>query len=826
MDRRGKAGPGRRRATWLRVTATASSAALIGLLGLPGTALAAASGATRAAAPARPATLTADSSSCHLGHGVQHVVQITFDNVHFFRDNPNVPSDLQMMPNLLKFFLNNGTFLSNNHTPLIAHTADDILTTNTGLYGDRQGMPISNSYQAYNGTPGSFTTTDPASSFAYWTDPVDDTSKTPSPAHDTNPNMVYSPVPPATAQTPVAPNTVTPAPWVPFTRAGCDVGDVSTANQELENTTPDIAQAFGANSPEQQQLAGDPDSFKDLETADYVGVAVHCAVGNAFCATATGDRGNQSAPSPTAVADVLPQEPGGYNGFTALYGHKYIAPQLDEDGTPNLARNGFEVTNEAGNLVDLNGNQINGAFLSDQPGFPGFSSINASQSLAYMANMLETGVPVVNGYISDIHGNEHIPGLSACAGAPAALGSGSACYVAQAQYYNQAFGTFFQRLAADGITASNTLFVLSSDEGDHEAGANVGRSIQPTPANCDGATVSGDTVTPDVPCTYPAGSFGELAGNITGLLNTQKNDTTPFSLETDTAPEFYVTGDPGPNGPPVRTLEHDVAGLTADNPYAGGTQPITNYIADPAEMAILHMVNADPARTPTFALFAKPDYFLSPGSTTCSPCVTQNTGFAWDHGDYAAEINTNYLGLAGPGVKHLGLDGSPAADGPNSAGANSGQTVAADSNNPGTWADETDIRPTLLYLTGLKDDYEHDGRVITQILADPNRALGARGVAALGACYKQLNSSVGTFANYTLQADTKAIESTTPGDARYLATDKALAALDRVRDGLALRIKGELEAAAFGDVPIFGAQAQTFGCQLIIASARAVDRSA
>ena len=77
-------------------------------------------------------------------------MQLTFDNVHFFRDNPNVPSDLEQMPNLLNFFENNGTFLSNNHTPLIAHTADDILTTYTGLYGDRQGMPISNDYQAYN----------------------------------------------------------------------------------------------------------------------------------------------------------------------------------------------------------------------------------------------------------------------------------------------------------------------------------------------------------------------------------------------------------------------------------------------------------------------------------------------------------------------------------------------------------------------------------------------------------------------------------------------------------------------------------------------------
>ena len=72
------------------------------------------------------------------------------------------------------------------------------------------------------------------------------------------------------------------------------------------------------------------------------------------------------------------------------------------------------------------------------------------------------------------------------------------------------------------------------------------------------------------------------------LLATEKNNTTPFSLESDTAPEFYVTGDPGPNAPQVRTLERDVAGLTANNPYAGGTQKITNYLADPAEEAILH----------------------------------------------------------------------------------------------------------------------------------------------------------------------------------------------------------------------------------------------
>jgi hypothetical protein len=800
-----------RRAHGLRLMAAASSATLVSALCvLAGHAQVSAS-ATHAVKP----RLTAAAGSCQLGHGVKHVVEIGFDNVHFFRDNPNVPSDLQLMPNLLNFLQDNGTFLSNDHTPLIAHTADDLLTTITGLYGDRAGMPVSNGYRSYN-PDGS---TDPASSFAYWTDPIDDTASTPSAGHDTNPALVYSARPPATSSPAPAPHTVTPAPWVPFTRAGCDVGEVGTVNQELENPSVDIPKVFGVNSPEAQQLAADPDSFKDPETADYVGVAVHCGQDNAFCSTAQGVKFGQTAPSATAAPDLLPDEPGGYHGFQALFGHRYVAPQLGA-GTASLARNGYQVTNSAGNLVDLNGNQLNGAFLTNHPGFPGYSSINASQTLAYMADMLESGVPVVNGYISDLHGDESIPGLSACAHAPAALGSGSACYIAQAQYYNQAFGTFIQRLAADGITAKNTLFVVSSDEGDHEAGANVGRAIQPTPSACDGATVSGTTVTPDVACTYPAGSFGELDVNLTGQLAQQQHDTTPFSLENDTAPEFYLPSQPGPDAPQVRTLEHDVADVTAANPYTGTTQPIANYLADPAEEAILHMVNADPARTPTFAMFAKPDYFVTTGPTTCAgACTQQETGFAWDHGDYAAEIDTNYVAFAGPGVRHLGLDGSPAAAGPSSAGPDSGQITVPEEGTTGPWTDETDIRPTLLYLAGLHDDYEHDGRVITQILAHPDAALGAPGVTGLGECYKQLNSSVGQFGTDTLIASTKATESSSTGDRLYRSVDARLRGLDVARDRLADLIKAELEGAAFGDRRIRLAGAQTVTCRLLIGQA-------
>ena len=145
--------------------------------------------------------------------------------------------------------------------------------------------------------------------------------------------------------------------------------------------------------------------------------------------------------------------------------------------------------------------------------------------------------------------------------------------------------------------------------------------------------------------------------------------------------------------------------------------------------------------------------------------------------------------------------------------------VAADSGTTGTWVDETDLRPTLMYLTGLKDDYEHDGRVVSEVLADPNSALSSPAVTSLGACYKQLNSSVGQFGYFTLKASTFAAASSSVGDTQYKTINAALTGLDRVRDALALRVKGELEAAAFGDQPVVGAAGQTAACQAIIASA-------
>ncbi len=159
------------------------------------------------------------------------------------------------------------------------------------------------------------------------------------------------------------------------------------------------------------------------------------------------------------------------------------------------------------------------------------------------------------------------------------------------------------------------------------------------------------------------------------------------------------------------------------------------------------------------------------------------------------------------------------------ASEGSGQVTVPGSGTTGTWLDETDIRPTLLYLTGLRDDYQSDGRVITQILTNASSALRPAAVTALGACYKQLNSSVGEFGTATLQAATKAAESTSPSDTTYTCTDSALSALEQARDHLAEVIKGELSAAAFQNRPVPAAAVQTAACQAIVTAAEHLSAS-
>jgi hypothetical protein len=758
--------------------AAAASATLLGAAALAGPAGSAVAG-TRTVAATRPAQ--ARASTCHLGHGVKHVVSILFDNVHFFRDNPDVPSDLEQMPHLLHFLQHHGTVFSNTHTPLIAHTADDSLTTYTGLYGDRHGQPLTNSYKTYNPDG----TTDPASSFAYWTDPVYDTASTPTSGHDTAPTMVYSPRTPARSG---ATSRQTPAPWVPFTRAGCSVGDFSTANMVLENTRADLPNVFGAGSPEVAQYNNDPDPYKDQETTDYVGVAVHCARHASICTTATGHRGDQSTVSHTAVPDRLPTEPGGYHGFKALYGAKYTAPQLGA-GTANLHHHGYPVTDAAGNLVDLSGNEIDNEY-SHTPGFPGFDP-TAAQSLAYVADMQEAGIPVTYAYIADLH--EVLPGDTGCASNSntrnySALGPGDPCYTQNLKAYDKAFATFFQRLRADGITPRNTVFEIGAEENDQFAGANVGRAVQPAPTGCDGV---------HTPCTYDAQQIGELQVNLTAELAGTPSGTTAFDLEPQGA-SIYVHGRPGPRNPAVRQLERDTAAMRGDNYYSGrSNQHIVKYQAGRVEQRILHMRTADPLREPTYTMFPVPDYYFETSATDPKEKITN--AYAWNHGYYSPNIDVIWSSFAGPGVARRGIDGPAPAQGNEAVDPNSTHTVPQAS-RVGTWVEETDIRPTLLHLVGLRDDYRSDGEVVGQALAHPQRSI--RAVARLARVYQQLNSSVGAFATHTLVADSRALASGSAADDHvFTTTETRLLALAGRRDRLANAMKAVLARADAGVRP-------------------------
>lgn len=643
------------------------------------------------------------SSTCRISAGdrdVSHVIYLQFDNVHLTRDNPNVPSDLQQMPHLLNFLKSNGVVDSNHHTPLIAHTGNDILTSLTGLYGSDHGQPVSNSYRYYNPNG----TTNSASTFAYWTDGVADSS-VPAPS-DTSYTMT----------TPSGRNT--PAPWAAYTRAGCDFGAVSAANTVLENTTVDIDKVFGAGSAEAAEAKADPAKAQ----ADYVGIAVHCAKTSKVCA-----RG-------TTHPDLLPDEPGGYHGYPALFGAKAVDPAISGSGVVT-STDGKPITDPKGN-----------------PGFPGFDAMTANNSLGYVAQMQESGVPVTYAYISDAH-DQH----GANSGA---YGPGEAGYTAQLKAYDNAFGTFFTRLAKDGINASNTLFVVTADENDHFVGG------APTPANCDGVTV---------PCSY--GKIGEINANAAGLLATQEGVTTPFTVHADSAPNFYLTGDPAQTAPATRALEQAWSKVTAVNPITGKTDVVNNYLADQTEMKILHMVTGDAKRTPTFTSFADPNYFVYAGAPNCNAtCVALGPAFAWNHGDFASDINTTWLGLVGPGVRRLGETGA-------------------------VWSDHTDIRPTMLTLLGLKDDYPTDGRVLTEFL-DRGALPGTlrhetAAYQELAAAYKQLDAGVGKFAAATLVLSNKGVASSSIGDAVYSADEAQLTALGAARDALATQIQHLLRGAAF-----------------------------
>jgi hypothetical protein len=664
----------------------------------------------------------AAANACPLASGrIKHIVYLQFDNTHFIRDTPYVPSDMEQMPTLYNFLVDNGVLGTSNHTQLISHTSNGILNSITGLYPDRVGSAIANSFGFYNSN-GSVSF---PSDFVYWTDTASAAAGAPG---DAAPVLI----------TDTGKNT--PAPWVPFTRAGCDFGAVALADMELENNGSDVANVFGPDSPE-YKLA---QSNYDAGVADFQGISVHCAQGSAICAA------NASHARP----DLLPDEPGGYTGFQALYGSVYTVPAITGGAQTSL-------------------NDLEGAPIQYEdyykgkttytPGFPGFDGMFPKVTLSYVAQMLEAGIPVVYGYLSDAH-DDHDPQNAV------AFGPGQPGFVAQLQDYDRGWKLFFQRLAKDGINKSNTLFVITVEEGDHFAGG-PGR-----PVGCDGVTV---------PCSYAA--IGEINADQRRLVYTERNNSTQFDSHYDMAPAVYIEGQPGPETAVVRQLEADLAAVTVPDTLSGTTIPLFQRFADQNEMALLHMITADPLRTPSFTPFAQEDYYVTSYDPTSTPplctgdysdCVYESAGYAWNHGGFQAKIATTWLGLVGPGVVNLGADAT-------------------------TWTDHVDIRPTILELAHLTDDYQHDGRVITEQLESSvlpiNIETNVAVFNALGRAYKQLTAPFGSVGTNSLIYATPNVTTTdATAHQTYLTTIQSFTAQ---RNALAATIRSYIENAEFKSGP-------------------------
>src|SRR4051794_5980578 len=631
-------------------------------------ALAAVTAGSVAQAGSGTAAASKGQQGCELkGHGtnLKHVIYLQFDNTHLFRDRAQFASDLELMPNLKNFLEDNGTLSDNEHTILISHTAGGILSSLTGLYPDRHGQAVSNSYGYFrpNGSVGF------SSSFKYWTDTTDGGNPATSPptaSADTSPNMVNGDS---------GSLKITPAPWVPWARAGCDVGNVSTANAVLENNnaitfaagpttlsapaaigatnikvgsvngftagmaitidagsnlepatimtvgtagaagtgitltgpltnahasgvtvygptatdpTGDMTKAFGPNSPEWQegrdsQKANPSPAERAKALTDFVGIAIHCGANGGIC--------NNSA---HAKDDLLPDEPGTYTGFKGLFGALYVNPAI----------NGGSAV-----VQDTAGNPIEDPF--HHPGFPGFDGMPAKVTLGYIAKMQEAGVPVTFGYISDAHDNHTnaFPAPSDPNGVfPRASGPGEADYVAALKSYDDAFGAFFDRLKKDGINQHNTLFVVTADENDHFAGG-----------VSNNGTWSHSFCNLDTSTSCPANQIGEVNANLRSLLPSPATQPL-FSVHSDSAPTVYVNGNPVRTDPTLRQLERDTAAAQALDPYVSDQKtPVALYLADKVGEKALHMQTADGQRTPSFTLFANPDYFLTAGAVPAVP---------------------------------------------------------------------------------------------------------------------------------------------------------------------------------------------------------------
>ena len=374
-------------------------------------------------------------------------------------------------------------------------------------------------------------------------------------------------------------------------------------------------------------------------------------------------------------------------------------------------------------------------------------------TLGYVAQMQEAGVPVTYGYISDAHDNHQnaFPAPPDPNGVfPRASGPGESDYVQTLHEYDQAFATFFARLQP-----------RRDHEAEHALRAHGRRERPLRGRQLERRHVEPQVLQrrrgPAVPCESdrrgerePALADPEWG---TELLRAQR-------LGTDGLRERRTR-----RGPMQRSASSSVTSprrRRSTRTKSGSATPVALYLADKVGEKTLHMVTADQQRTPSFTLFGNPDYFLTAGKTSAGApskfncpdsahqafvCIDYH--FAWSHGDATEDIGRTWLGMAGPGVKHLGMTSA-------------------------VWSDHTDIQPTIMSLL------EPQGQLPAG-RAGPTSSWTATAtrtgpdLTELGSIYKQINAPFGQLSFDVLAASTRALSSGSSTDySTYTAVGTAL----------------------------------------------------
>ena len=185
-------------------------------------------------------------------------------------------------------------------------------------------------------------------------------------------------------------------------------------------------------------------------------------------------------------------------------------------------------------------------------GFPGFDGMLAKNTLGYVAQMQENGVPVTYGYISDAH-DIHTPTRHGRVPSTA-HGPGEAGYKAAAEGLRRRVRARSSRAwPRTGSTSRNTLFVVTVDEGDHFAGG-IGTpqpdgTLAYTHTNCaDADRLPGE---PD-----RRGQREPAAG----CSGRQRRRSRALRRRAD----LLRQRQPGPDRPAVRKLEHELGGAEAE----------------------------------------------------------------------------------------------------------------------------------------------------------------------------------------------------------------------------------------------------------------------